>query len=75
MDDVDLDNQPEEEQKDRTDSEYDDEIDSDYFAASASKNDLAQGLNSARMSNASSGSATFRDTDLSEIDALKTMRI
>ena len=72
MDDVDLGQNENEE----AGSEEDDEIDSDYFAANGARNDVVQGLNSSRVSNVSSGSAaTFRDTELSEIDALKTMRI
>ena len=65
MDDVDL---PGEEENEG--DSYDEEVDSDYFRSNGSHREQ---LNSSRMSNASNG--TFRDTELSEIDALKTMRI
>jgi hypothetical protein len=63
MDDVDL--APENEG-----DSYDEEVDSDYFRSNASHREE---LNTSRASNVSS--ATFRDTELSEMDALKTMRI
>lgn len=75
MDDVDLGEEEKNMKEASYGSEGDDDIDSDYFAASGSKNELAQGLNSARRSNISNGSSTFRDTELTEVDALKTMRI
>jgi hypothetical protein len=65
MDDVDL----AAEQENEGDS-YDDEVDSDYFRSNDSHREQ---LNTSRMSNVSDG--TFRDRELSEIDALKTMRI
>lgn len=75
MDDVDLGEERKQSEERSYGSEGDDGIDSDYFAASATKNEVTQGLNSARRSSVSNGSSTFRDTELTEVDALKTMRI
>ena len=75
MDDVDLGEERKQSEELSYGSEDDDDIDSDYFAASRAKNNTSYGLNSARRSNLSNGSSTFRDTELTEVDALKTMRI
>lgn len=63
MDDVDL-------EQVKSEGEYDEEDDdSDYYQSS----NQDQQLNTSRISHVSN--STFRDTQLSEIDALKTMRI